>query len=297
MRVFLIGLRRSGTTTLFELFRQDARLVCFDEPFNPMIRDVPARDEWGTKSEYIDLYNKRPDLFWRKYAYIDGLDEIRDGLTSQQSDWTAYLLNSAPNTFMDFTRVHFKLADLHSLDSDALLIHLHRSPAAFASSHILPGVWKKGRRFKYWRQKRRFWNVVKKYNTWGMETIIGRSDSSRCAERFRQFDLDPGLIYSANAVTRLTAFWLLNFRAAHQEGRRLFPRRYLQIPFEQFTRNPAAYMEEIYRCLDTDLPRFDYSAIKIASKGALPDHGGWRRVRDVLGVDPQCSEYDHDLIL
>ena len=185
MRVFLIGLRRSGTTVLFELFRQDARFVCFDEPFNHMIRDIPTRDEWGSKAEFIDLYNSAPKLFWKKYAYINGLDELRDQLTLQQSAWASYLLESSPNIFMDFTRMNFKIEDLHTLAPEALLIHIHRSPASFSVSHILPSVWKQNRYFKYLRKKQQFWEIYKKYDHWGLETVIGRSNLSYCGEIFK----------------------------------------------------------------------------------------------------------------
>jgi hypothetical protein len=297
MRIFLIGLRRSGTTAFFDLFRQDARLTCFDEPFNPMIRDIPARDEWGTKAEYIRVYDDAPDRFWHKYAYIDGLDEIREGLSPHQADWLRHLFESAPATFMDFTRLHFKLDALHRLAPDAVLVHLHRTPAAFATSHILPSPLKFGRRLKYLRRKQRFWKTRKKYNTWGMETIIGRSAQSACAQKFAEAGLDPAAIYGANAATRLVAFWRLAFDIARADGARLFGGNYVQVPFERFTRNPAGYMDAIYERTGETPPAFDYGRLRPAKAVAFAGHPGWHEAGAIAGLDPEREDHEGDLIL
>lgn len=297
MRIFLIGLRRSGTTTLFDLFRQDKRLVCYDEPFNPLIRDIPARDEWGTKQEYIDLYNRSPAAFWDRYAYIDGVDEIRPGMEPRQRAWLRTLLDSAPSTFMDFTRVHYKLADLHAACPDALLIHLHRSPAAFAASHILPSPWQADRKLKYWRARLAFWRITQKYNTWGLETVIGRAPTTFCGEALARAGLDAGRIYAANAVTKLLAFWLLNFRQARADGTALFGNRYVQIPFEQFTRAPQAYMNWIYARLGMAPADFDFSKIRQAPPPPFATHPGWDKAASVAGLDPRAWRHDGDLVL
>ena len=297
MKIFLIGLRRSGTTAFFELFRQDRRLVCFDEPFNPMIRDIPDRDEWGTKREFIDVYDKAPVVFWAKYAELDGLDELRPGLDARHQAWLSYLIAAAPDTFMDFTRVHFKLAGLHAMAPDAVLVHVHRSPAAFAASHLLPSIWKQGRAFKYWRQKNRLWRTMKKYNHWGLETVIGRSPRSLCGEMMRAAGIDADAVYGANAATRLAAFWLLALRRAQVDGQALFGGNYLQIPFEAFTRAPDAYIAEIYKRAGLPAGEIDVSGIRPASGNPFPGHAGWKEVAEIIGIDPERETFEGDLVL
>lgn len=297
MKIFVIGLRRSGTTVFFDTFRQDRSLTCFDEPFNAMIRDIPDRDEWGSKKEYVDLYHKDPAQFWTKYAYILGIDELRPNLTPDQVGWLDYMLASAPRCFADFTRLNFKLAALNAIVPDAVLVHLHRQPASFASSHLLPSVWQNGRWFKYTRKKLQFWKTYKKFDFWGLETIIGRSPRSMCGHMFRAHGFDSDAIYASNAATKLCAFWKTAFDAASKDGQRLYGDRYVQIPFERFTQAPEAYIAEIYKRAGAEAPRLDLSAIRPATGNPFVGHAGWRAIENLLGFDPEQIEFDGDLIL
>lgn len=76
MKVFLLVLRRSGTTAFFEPMRQDKGFVCCDEPSNGMLRDLPGGNEWGTQDEFLQLLKRDPAKLWSLRRPISRISEI-----------------------------------------------------------------------------------------------------------------------------------------------------------------------------------------------------------------------------
>jgi len=285
VKIFLVAMRRSGTTTFFELMRQDARFRCYDEPFNGMLRDMPGGNQWGTQTEFISLFQENPAKFWSLFRPISGNSEITPELTPLQRQYLSYIIGSAEHVFIDFTRCNFKIEELKKIAPDAILIHLHRHPAAVASSHLLPSSWKQGRKLKLWRARHKFWKIQTKYDFWGFETVIGRHPLSSCGQAFSEFGLDSELIYTLPAVVRLLAFWKLNFDRVEADANTFFGPNFLSISLEHFCENPTSFMETLYQKLNLPSAPFDFSAIHKAPGYAFPDHPDWRKYFAVAGLD------------
>ncbi len=142
MRIFIVGLRRSGTTISWDTFRQDRRLLCYNEPFNPMLRGVPIEIPNRSRTEFIELFRRDSWAFWRHFAPIGRIEELQDDLSDWQVAYLRFLMSRAESICLDTTRCHFRLAALHEVVPDATVVHLFRSSAALLLARRLGGLWR-----------------------------------------------------------------------------------------------------------------------------------------------------------
>ena len=284
MKVFILGIRHSGTTPFWQVFRQDPRFRCYNEPFNPEIRHIGAPD-WpntGVYGEYLEMMRREPARFWETYRAIHGLEELQEGLSDAQERYLRYLLAESEHVAADTTRCHFKLAALKRICPSAVLVHLWRNPASVATSHmIFSGTrlsWIKDplrRRYRMARSSVRrtldrqtFWYRKGGYRMF--EPIIGSAPQSLFGLRLAQAGLDPEAIYDAPAVTRVLAYWKVNQHRITSDGPRQFGQRFLNISFDDFCRDPAQQVARVYRALGEQMPDLDLSAIH-------PPHGPYQQ--------------------
>ena len=101
MRIFILGLRRSGTTIFWKMFRQDPRLLAVNEPFNPALSEMPVEIPNRSRRELIEIFREDPRDFWRRFAAIGTTEELHDDLTDRQRDWLQFLLDRQPGFVMD----------------------------------------------------------------------------------------------------------------------------------------------------------------------------------------------------
>jgi hypothetical protein len=275
IKLIIVGLRRSGTTIFWETFRQDGRLLCYDEPFNRYLRVLPAATGLKAPEEFIRLVERDAATFWDKYSPIPYGEELAEGLTDAQSAYLEYLGDCGENVVLDTTRCAFKIAALHQAAPDAVLVHLHRPAASHASSHMLPSApgWRGLlRRFS---RRRRFWKRHGNYNGWGFETIIeGSSKSGLLAEE----------IYRLPAVAKLLAFWKLNYDRAEMDGRRCFGERFLSQSFDHFCNDPQSTMARVYALLDMPMPQLDFGRIHPPHGPHDPLSPMWKKYFELLRV-------------
>lgn len=284
MNVFIVGLRRSGTTIFWRTFRQDRRLLCFDEPFNPMLRGLPDENPKGTWDEFIDLHREDPVGFERRFAPIPLDEELATGMSAEQRAYLGWLLERGDRVVCDFVRCAFKLGTLHAIDPDAVLVHLHRAPEAFASSHMLPsgGTWR--RKTMNLLRRATFWRRSSDYNNARLEDVIGRSAQSPFGRLLCDRDHDAARVYGAPAVARLLAFWLVHYREVETTGRCLFGDRFVSVGFEAFCEDPGAALAHIYQARGWRIPDLAYERIRPANPGFRPGHRRWKRSWQAAGM-------------
>jgi hypothetical protein len=301
MKLFILGLRRSGTTAFWNAFRRDARFVGYNEPFNPLVGNA-GDEKWvelnESYREFRLLWSRDPELFWRKFRAIEGQEELQDDLSDQQAAYLEFLLASGEHVAFDITRAHFKVASLAELAPDAMLVHLYRPAGSFATSHMVPSgqqvprvgsrweiqerllrnsVWKRLNRASFWSRRHRF-------NYWGVEGIIGSSPNSLFGQRLREAGLDPEEVYRMPAVGRLLAYWVLHYRLLEEQGPRYFGDRFVRVSFDDFCRNPRETVAQVYRALGATPPELDFSGIHPPRGRFQPDHPDWERYARQLGL-------------
>ena len=284
MKLIILGLRRSGTTITWETFRGDDRLVAFNEPFNPLLRGLP---EWNPNDAYGELARLARDdteEFWRWCCPIERGEELHPGLSDRQRGFFRYLISQGEHVAFDFTRCHFKIADLHAVAPDAVLVHLYRRPQSHASSHLLPSRRDLRGRIRLRIHRSRFWTRRTGFNFWGVEEIVGDSPNGAFAERLAAIGLDPQEVYAMPAVGKLLAYWRVHFEKAETDGRRYFGERFLSIPFESFCEAPRRVVERVYAAGDLAPPDLDTSRVHPAKGGHQPDDPRWGHFLTRLGL-------------
>lgn len=292
MRLIILGLRRSGTTIFWSTFRQDQRFRCYNEPFNSVIRHI-GDPEWHnlvTYRELRELYEKDPWTFWDKYRAIPRMEEIQEGFSDKQREYFEYLLASSEHTAFDTTRCHFKIAALHNVAPDAVVVHLYRPPYSHVTSVIRPSTSLLNRepdRFKRSLRKlrraarnlivrKRFWSLETNYHNWGLEEIIGRSPNSPFGYRLREIGLNPEEVYAMPLVGKLLAFWRVNYEKVEQDAPRYYGDRFISVNFDEFCLKPQIIVSRIYDMLGSQPPNLDFRTIH-------PPHGPYQQYRPEWG--------------
>jgi hypothetical protein len=178
LKLIIVGLRRSGTTIFWRTFRQDRRLLCYDEPFNPNLWVLPERSGLKAPEEFRALLENDPRAFWEAFTPIHFTQELKEGLSDRQRAWLRFVGESGQRVVVDTTRCAFKIRALAEEAPGAVLVHLYRPPESLASSHLLPSSEGNRGRIKRWAARRGFWTRRERYNGWSFESIIGRSATS-----------------------------------------------------------------------------------------------------------------------
>ncbi len=306
MRVFVLGLRRSGTTIFWSTLKQDSRFnAAFNEPYNPLIRLVGPSAWYRSLHRYYDVYHQLLQRdgadFWQTLAPIQGLEELQEGFSDRQSRYLEYLLAAGENSLMEATRCHYKVADLRRLAGpEAVLVHLYRRPESFATSHLLPSGqtvqdtdWSPLKRqylmanfrLKKAYYQRTFWTRRRRFDNWGMETVMAADNSdSLFACRCREEGLDPEEIYALPAVGRLLALWRVFFQRLERDGAEQFGPRFVSLAFEDFCRAPGQSLRRIYDVLGEEMPAFQLDRIHPSVPPFQADNPLWTRYLSAAGI-------------
>ena len=261
MRLFILGLRRSGTTVFWESFRPDRRFACYDEPFNPILNELPAPEPKGTRDEWIALFRRNPERFWRLFSPIAGVEELQESLSDRQREYLEYVVASSENCVMDMTRCHFKLEALREVVPDAFVVHLYRAAAPWVSSHL-------GARGSGWRGRMRsaidrlsFFERSHRYGYWGIEQIIADSPETLFGQRAAENHLDPAAVYEMPAIGRMLAYWKVLYDRIERDGPRVFGRRFCSVAFSDFCVDPIGTVRRIYDFIGVKAPALELKGV------------------------------------
>lgn len=285
MKVFIIGLRRSGTTAFWRSFRNDPRLVCFDEPFSPELMRLPLDHPKRIWGEYIERFD--PADFWGRYTSIGPEQELEPSLTESQRAYLEWLLGQHRDVVVDLTRCSLKLADLAALDGECMFIHLHRSPQGFASSHMIPSRSDAIGRLRQVKARHDFWDRTTDYDGWGMERLYSNSPASKFGVMLEAAGFDVERCYQLPAVGRLLVLWLYFFNQINQQLADTSANA-ISIRFDEFSSHPKANMTDLYRRAGFDVkkvPAQDH--IQLSPPGNKPDSPRWNEVwESVMAASP-----------
>ena len=285
-RIFILGLRRSGTTIFWETFRQDPRLRCFNEPWNPVLRELPTEIPNRSRREFIEMFRRDPAAFWREFAPIELIEELQEDFSDRQLAYLRFLIDPFDAVCIDETRCHFRLGALRKAVPDATVVHLFRAPTAFATSHLIPtgsGGFRTSRLVQ-WLARFGFFTRRRRYNWWGLEALIGSHPESLFGLRLGEMGLDPASVYALPAVGRLLAFWRLAWETVERDGPRLFGARFVSVSFERFCRDPDGVAKEVYAAAGLDPPRLDLRRVQPAKRAYRADDRRWQRLLEQVGL-------------
>jgi len=257
VNLFVQGMRRSGTTILYDALLEDRELRSFYEP----LREQKVSVGGGSGAREIDSFGETGALReeFRRERYPDlAIDEfnwggprkprleVDPGLPEHASEWLRHLLGLAPNVAIKETRFYSKLPELAALDPGAALVHVVRDPRAVAASIVLG----RGRRqqemlftpdlFFADRSERKLWSC--------------RPISRRLINQGLAEGAEATALEDPSNVLRVLLVWRLTFMRTWGEGRRLFGDRYALVRNEDLRSDPAGALASAYAVLGRDVP-------------------------------------------
>jgi hypothetical protein len=256
--LFIQGMRRSGTTILFDALLEDPEVTGFYEPLRE--QDVTVGGGSGARSDdaFAATRELRERFARERYPEVP-IDEFNWGgprepeleLEPDLPDHCLELLRhllelgrqaeGRRDTAIKETRLYMKVPVLAGLDPDAALVHVVRDPRAVAASIVLGRGW---RRLRKLRTANDFFTDRVERKLWSSREI-----STRLLERSGY----PAIDEPSN-VERVLLTWRLTFEAPRIEGRRLFGDRYLLLRNEDLRSDPGGSIARVYRLLGRPVP-------------------------------------------
>ena len=251
MNVFIQGMRRSGTTILYDALLADPELRCFYEP----LREQDVTEGGGSGAREGDAFAETRELrerFQRERFPDIPVEEFNWGgprkppleidphLPEHCRELLRWLLEQAPAVMIKETRLYRKVGDVAELDPDAVFVHVVRDPRAVAASIILG---RKKRRLQRWSSPGEIFNERTDRKLWSsraISTAMAAADGTDAS--------------GFSDVEHILRVWKLSLESAYEEGRRLYGDRYLLLRNEDLRESTEAAIESVYRVLGREAP-------------------------------------------
>lgn len=299
MNLFVIGVRRSGTTILYDALGQDPGLRCFYEPLREDSETIGGgsgateidvfadtrviREHYRAKNYpelQIDLFNwggpRAPEI------------ELDPDLPEHARGLLASLLDEAPDVAIKETRLHHKLGALAEIDPGAAIVHLVRDPRAVCASMLLgrrrrTDIYPDADTFFTARTGRRLWSSRRI-----AEDLLDRRPTLELGRDIPDF-LRPLLV------------WQSAFATTRGDGERLFGERYAMVRLEDLRADPAGEVGRVYRLLGRAAPAAVASwaqrNIRSDDPVHLADDPRWAQGARAVGMERELEQAGYGKIL
>jgi Sulfotransferase family len=304
LNLFIQGMRRSGTTILYDALLDDPELSCFYEP----LREEKETVGGGSGARDLDVFAETRAIRdrFRRERYpdlpIDAFNwggprepalELEPELPEHCVDLLRHLIElgyaaGTADTVIKETRLYLKVAALHSLDPEGALVHVVRDPRAVTASIVLG---RNRRRQRKLRTPDHFFADRVDRKLWSSREI-----SARLEERSGY----PAIGDPSNAE-RVLLVWRLTCEAARIDGLRLFGSRYLLLRNEDLRTDPAGSIERVYRTLDRPVPEQVASWARTNVRPPQEPYAAgdprWREAVERLGMADAVEEAGYGEVL
>ena len=260
MLIHAHGVFRSGTTALFEAFRQDTGLRCYYELLHPellqRLDSLTGRDKTGKRPspkaglfrEFLDVEKGIREDFKPSFAFdLCQLDEHSGAADLER--YLRILVASSGSVLLQFNRAFWLSRWLHEVFPDSFFIHIIRDPRAVVWSFVR-------RRFGVMLDLPVIGSCPMPLKSMAFSRFVNSRyfSSQYYAIGEQHFSGDLTDLKGARPYIRLLALWGAQVRVCHEQASAVFRDRYKLIRYEDFCLNPVAVMKEVYGFLQRDLP-------------------------------------------
>lgn len=252
MNVFIQGMRRSGTTIVYDILCQDKNLDLYYEPF---AAGRTPKHGGGSGIQNVDLFEKIRkcrEEFQKTHPSLKDVDllnygtprdaslELERGLPQYCIDYIKYLIFRSEDTVIKFTRVYSKIPVLKKIVPDSKLILITRDPRAITTSYIFGRDQK--HREKYSTEKTFFQTITKK-NAWGNY------------ELYKLLLKTPEYAHMENCsdYLRVLMIWKYTFQHTYEAGKRIFGENFFLLRHEDLVSEPHQTLNKLYDFMEWKL--------------------------------------------
>lgn len=282
MTILIQGMRRSGTTILYDALLEDPHLQCYYEP----LREDTETPGGGSNARESDPFAETRAL---RIAYRDanfpGLDidefnwggprqpalEIGPELPEHCSGFVSHLLErpaERDEVMIKFTRIYDKLDAIAPLAPGAVFVHVVRDPRSVAASMMMG----RGRkRAGDYEQPEAFFSETEKRKLWSSRQL---SDELMKLPAYSH-------VRKPSNPERILMVWKHSFENCFRDGKRLFGDRYVLLRNEELRADPVGAIARVY---------------ERAGRGTPPEVASWARGKvkepevPYAANDPRWSE-------
>ena len=255
MNVFIQGMRRSGTTILFDLFWEDQNFDCYYEPFGAV--DKPALGGGSRMHAAVNYGEKIRHCrveFMRQYSKLERMELLNYGAPRQPElefettlpDYCQAYLNDmiaqADHTVIKFTRMSCKVQALWDIDPHAKFIHIVRDPRLVTASYLFG----KTQMFKdQFRNEQEFFRKISQTSSWSSYPLsewILHTPEYRHLRRCQDF-------------MRVLLIWKYTFWKTYETGKTLFKENYVLLRHEDVCHDPVKTVRSLYAFIGQPVPQ------------------------------------------
>lgn len=254
--ILISGMKRSGTTVLWETLRKDSRNLCFDEPFHPSLWQGKKQNGKGTWTELGSKFNQLATASNMQSSPIRPIDELTHQNGPGQRRYLRDLMLQAQRTVIDEVRLWNRLPEILPEEVPVVVVHLLRDPVNWVTAQMMPSVGRSKKseaRFLAWLGKIGFFWRRSDYDSWRYEEIF----EAAIAADHPLFRFVPRAMCGATrlpAYQKLIALWW----AANLETRSRLSTRHLgpvvNVSLFEFSVDPEKVTRKIYSAAGWDLP-------------------------------------------
>ncbi len=299
MNLFVVGLRRSGTTILYDALGEDRELVRFYEPLREDAETIGGGSGARAEDVFAETRALRERFRRERFPRLPAEQfnwggprapelELDLGLPDHVAGLLRFLLAEGPRVAVKETRLQHKLPAIAAIDGEAAVVHLIRDPRAVCASMMLG----RRRRTDIYPDADRFFTARTGRPLWSSrrisETLIARGGT-------------PELPLDIPDFLRPLLVWKAAFESASSDGERCFGERFAQLRLEDLRAAPRAELERVYGLLGRSLPdavgQWAENNVRPAEDLHLGEDPRWARAARLLGMERALDRAGYGEIL
>ena len=292
MNVFIQGMRRSGTTILFDIFWEDGSFDCYYEPLAAANKEALGGGSGVHSVDYFDKIRDCRKTFMLRYQQLENVDllnygaprlpilEFESDVPDYVREYIKFMISQSEHTLIKFTRIYCKVRVLWEIDPAAKFIHVVRDPRSVTASYQFGKNQKNNNRYP---NEKVFFKKKSNYSAWSSfpfsEFILNTPEYSH--------------LKGSEDFMRILILWKFKFRKTHDTGKTLFGENYLLLRHEDLLTEPEPTLRSLYNFLGRPLPDnvLNWALEKVNSRSNLfaPDNPLWGKAFKKLNMDEELS--------